>query len=209
MDCQRHCPTEVTCQWYLPKDCHLSSGCLLDVSHGCSEAFSDECSCLWRLVCTTLPWPRYIQSYISKGIWRQGIGPGVGNPCVSTPCPVVKCPYLCISDTCGPTRWTRSPRPGTANLPTNIVGFRGSDSSIVLIIRGEIPRSIGDSPESLRQAILVGCNVTPSPPTKSFPTKSPRVKISGRLPIILHGHENSHPLESRVCLSQTLRNQNY
>ena len=28
-------------------------------------------------------------------------------------------------------------------------------------------------------------HATPSPPTKSFPTKSPRVKLSGRLPIKL------------------------
>ena len=34
---------------------------------------------------------------------------------------------------------------------------------------------------------------TPSPPTKSFPTTSPRVKLSGRLPIEFDGHENSHP----------------
>ena len=45
---------------------------------------------------------------------------------------------------------------------------------------------------------------TPSPPTKSFPTKSPPVELSGRLPTKLYGHENSHPLELRVCLSQTL-----
>ena len=32
---------------------------------------------------------------------------------------------------------------------------------------------------------------TPSPPTKSFPTKSPRVELSGRLPIKFNGHENS------------------
>ena len=44
--------------------------------------------------------------------------------------------------------------------------------------------------------------ITPSPPTKSFPTKSPRVELSGRLPIKLYGHGNSHPLE--FCLSQTL-----
>ena len=31
-----------------------------------------------------------------------------------------------------------------------------------------------------------------------------RVELSGRLPIKLYGHENSHPLELRVCLSQTL-----
>ena len=34
--------------------------------------------------------------------------------------------------------------------------------------------------------------------TKSFPTKSPRVELSGRLPIKFRGHENSHPLELRV-----------
>ena len=45
---------------------------------------------------------------------------------------------------------------------------------------------------------------TPSPPTKSFPTKSPRVELSGRLPIKLYGYDNSHQSELRVCLSQTL-----
>ena len=42
--------------------------------------------------------------------------------------------------------------------------------------------------------------ITPSPPTKSA-----RVELSGRLPIKFDGHENSHPLELRVCLSQTIR----
>ena len=46
------------------------------------------------------------------------------------------------------------------------------------------------------------------PPTKSFPTKSPRVKLSWRPPINLYGHGNSHPLELKVCLSRTLRNPN-
>ena len=45
---------------------------------------------------------------------------------------------------------------------------------------------------------------TPSPPINNFPTKSPRVELSGRPPIKFHGHESSHPLELRVCLSQTL-----
>ena len=49
---------------------------------------------------------------------------------------------------------------------------------------------------------------TPSPPTKSFPTKSPRVELYRRLPIKFNGHENSHPLKLRVCLSQTLWNPN-
>ena len=34
---------------------------------------------------------------------------------------------------------------------------------------------------------------TPSRPIKSFPTKSPRVKLSQRLPIKFNGRENSHP----------------
>ena len=44
----------------------------------------------------------------------------------------------------------------TANLPTNIVDFKGLDSSIVLIQRGGILMSIGDFPESLSRAMLVG-----------------------------------------------------
>ena len=46
-------------------------------------------------------------------------------------------------------RWT------TANLPTNIVDVRGFDSSIMLILRGGIPRPKGVFLESLSQAILV------------------------------------------------------
>ena len=34
----------------------------------------------------------------------------------------------------------------------------------------------------------------PSPPIKSFPIKSPWVRLSGRLPIKFNWHENSHPL---------------
>ena len=44
----------------------------------------------------------------------------------------------------------------TANLRTNIMGFRGVDSSIILILRGGIPRPIGNFSESLSQSILVG-----------------------------------------------------
>ena len=44
----------------------------------------------------------------------------------------------------------------TANLPTTIMDFGGFDSSIILILRGGNPRPIGDFPESLTQAILVG-----------------------------------------------------
>ena len=47
-------------------------------------------------------------------------------------------------------------------------------------------------------------NTTPSPPTKGFPTKSPRVELSGRLPIKLYGHENSHPLKFKSLLESNL-----
>ena len=45
---------------------------------------------------------------------------------------------------------------GTPNLPTNIVDFRGFDSSTILNLRADITRSIGDLPEILSQAMLVG-----------------------------------------------------
>ena len=44
----------------------------------------------------------------------------------------------------------------TANLPTNIVDFRGFDSSIILKFRGGISRPMGNFPESLSQAMWVG-----------------------------------------------------
>ena len=44
----------------------------------------------------------------------------------------------------------------TPNPPTNIVGFRGFDSIIMLFLRGGIPWPIGDFPETLSQAMLVG-----------------------------------------------------
>ena len=44
----------------------------------------------------------------------------------------------------------------TANLCTNIMDFRGFDSSIILILRGGVLMSIGDFSGSLSQAILVG-----------------------------------------------------
>ena len=44
----------------------------------------------------------------------------------------------------------------TPNPPTNIVDFRGLDSSTILIKRGIISRPIGNSQESLSRAMLVG-----------------------------------------------------
>ena len=61
-------------------------------------------------------------------------------------------PCSCICMSAGST----GPRSDTPNPPTDIVGFRGLDSSIMLILRGGIPRPIGDWPESLSRAMLVG-----------------------------------------------------
>ena len=47
-------------------------------------------------------------------------------------------------------------RARTPNPPTNIVDLRGFYSSTILILRGGIPRPIGDFTESLSQAMLVG-----------------------------------------------------
>ena len=44
----------------------------------------------------------------------------------------------------------------TPNLPTKIVDLGGFDSSVMSLLRGRIPRPIGDFPESLSQAMLVG-----------------------------------------------------
>ena len=57
----------------------------------------------------------------------------------------------------------------TANLRTNIMDFRGFDSSIILIVTGGIPRPIGNFPESLSQAILVGIMFRPwGPPPRPW-----------------------------------------
>ena len=44
----------------------------------------------------------------------------------------------------------------TANLRTEILDFRGFDSSIILIVRGGIGGPLGNFPEVLSQAILPG-----------------------------------------------------
>ena len=44
----------------------------------------------------------------------------------------------------------------TANLRIKILDFRGGDSNIIFSLRGGILMSIGNFPESLSQAILVG-----------------------------------------------------
>ena len=63
--------------------------------------------------------------------------------------------YIYIYIYMTPLRST-SPFSDTPKLPTNIVDFGGFDSSTILNSRGEIPRPIGNFPESLSQAMLVG-----------------------------------------------------
>ena len=83
-----------------------------------------------------------------------------------------------------------------ANLPTNIVGFRGLDSSIILSLRGGSPRPIGYLPESLSQAISagiilvgrLGVKQTPRSVARDVPVQTPssanraRSALSSRSP---------------------------
>ena len=58
------------------------------------------------------------QSYISKGIRRQGIGSFVRNSYVSTLCPVVVCPSLCTPEEPRMTQTTTTiGHRGTIGLP--------------------------------------------------------------------------------------------
>ena len=56
----------------------------------------------------------------------------------------------------GPVQPLVDLRMAMANLRTKILHFRGFDSSIIYMPRGGIPRPIGNLPESLSQAIVVG-----------------------------------------------------
>ena len=65
--------------------------------------------------------------------------------------------FVCISATRAPLEETPGYAcDGTANLRAKILDFGGFDSSRILILRGGTLMSIGDSPESLSEAILVG-----------------------------------------------------
>ena len=54
----------------------------------------------------------------------------------------------------GASRTRRGRGVHTANPRTNIVEFRGFDSSFMLLLRAGILMSIGDFPESLSRAML-------------------------------------------------------
>ena len=100
------------------------------------------------------------------------------------------------------------PAPSTANLRTKILDVREFDSSRVLIFRGGIPMSIGKSPESLSQAILVGIilveRLGERTPSRAYRAPSPRGRVKGLFP--------DPPLRSaqgciRICSPRALRAQ--
>ena len=73
----------------------------------------------------------------------------------------------------------------TANLPTNIMDFRGFDSSIILILRGGIPRPIGDSSGKFDSSNLnrdnvsreIGINLTSVPQGRGEPGLRERGRV--------------------------------
>ena len=97
----------------------------------------------------------------------------------------------------------------TANLRTTIMDFRGFHSSLILILRGGILMFIGDFPESLSQAILVGkmlvgrlgefpqCERRPLAPDLGHPGRS----FSSRLE---RGQERCGPKPIRCPMSDVL-----
>ena len=79
----------------------------------------------------------------------------------------------------------------TANLRTEILDFsRGFDSNIILNLRAELPRPVGNFPESLSQGILVGIilvgrlGVCSAVSTKT----SPRQRLTGALIVLRNWH---------------------
>ena len=78
--------------------------------------------------------------------------PATEESAASTPKAVVQCKTIEVA--C--TGQEDLPRVATANLRTNIMDLGGFESSKILILRGAILMSVGDFPESLSQAILVG-----------------------------------------------------
>ena len=66
-----------------------------------------------------------------------------------------------------------------AHLPTNIVGFRGSDSSIILMLRGGIPRPIRDFENSMFSVWRAGIDWRPSlvPAAAVIPAPIAHIKV--------------------------------
>ena len=94
---------------------------------------------------------------------------------------------------------------GGENVTHKIVPF---SVSVLAVVTNRLETAISAITGTDRGTTWSGTMLTPSPPMKSFPIKSPWVKLSGRPPIKLNRHENAHPWELRVCLSQTLWHRN-
>ena len=93
----------------------------------------------------------YIHIYIYIYIYIYSLERGAW-PCVRA------CDVIWAGEWAG---WQAGGRAGgqawtpTANLRTKILDFRGIDSSIILVLRGGIPRPMGNFPEIKSQPILV------------------------------------------------------
>ena len=82
---------------------------------------------------------------------------------------------------------------GAADLRTKITDFRGFDSSRILILRGGILMSIGNSPEMLSQQILVGIILIGRLGVRSVLIISVR-KISNRGSRVPYSNTKNHAL---------------
>ena len=73
-----------TCQWYFPKDCHLSSGFVLELSNGCSVAFMDfhDCDIWCVIVCPDSGWRhRWLGSAAASDVAARGLREGSEAAC--------------------------------------------------------------------------------------------------------------------------------
>ena len=92
---------------------------------------------------------------IPQGLEEQTSNINLRKPTVSRSCKHPRPDVLAIHDPVELGRLAAvGSRPTKANLRTKILDVRGFDSSIILISRGGILMSIGNSPEMLSQAIL-------------------------------------------------------
>ena len=85
---------------------------------------------------------------------------------------------------------TRVPCYPTANLRTKIMDFRGFDSSRILILRGGILRPVGNFPECLNQATLLGITLVGilGVPTHNIHTVHTYISLSLSLYIYIYNY---------------------
>ena len=117
---------------------------------GCrSSSLSHRQPCRHRQNCAKLKFPPVVLQYSFASSWSalyQGALWGVSRMPLSR-----ACGCICTRATnWGSSTWC------AANLLTKILDLRGFDSSIILILRGEILRPIGNFLEILSRQILAG-----------------------------------------------------